>query len=358
MDFTCPQPVIDAIVSRAQHGIYGYTAITDSFYQSAVDWMKRRHNWDIEADWICTAPGVVPALKGAVRAFVKPGEKVLIQTPVYYPFFSTIENNGAQIATNPLIYENGHYRMDFADLEQKASDPLVKMIILCSPHNPIGRVWTREELQRLGEICLANDVLVASDELHGDLIFNNAVFTPYAALGQQFAQNSIICTAPSKTFNLAGLRASNIIIPNSELREAFAHTLDSGGLGSLNLFGTVALEAAYNHGEEWLDQLLDYIQGNFDFMCRYLAENIPQISVVPLEGTYLAWLDCRSLGLDKKALRKLMFEEARVYLDEGYIFGDGGEGFERINLACPRSIVRDAVQRIGKAVNQLNESQN
>jgi cystathionine beta-lyase len=353
MDFACPQPVIDALVARAQHGLFGYTAITDSFYQSAVNWMKKRHQWEIEADWICTSPGVVPALKAAVRAFVPPGDKVLIQTPVYYPFFATIEDNGAEIAANPLIYENGRYSMDFKDLEQKASDPQVKMAILCSPHNPIGRVWTREELLRFGDICLANDVLVVSDELHGDLIFNKAVFTPFAALGQQFAQNSIICHAPSKTFNMASIRASNIIIPNPQLREIFNKTMDTSGLGSLNLFATIALEAAYNHGEEWLEQLLVYIQGNFDFMCRYLAENIPQITVVPLEGTYLAWLDCRSLGLDKKALRNLMLDKARVYLDEGYIFGAGGEGFERINLACPRSILAEALLRINNAVDQL-----
>ncbi len=353
MDFACPQPVIDALVARAQHGIYGYTAITGSFYQSSVNWNKRRHNWDIEAEWICTSPGVVPALKAAVRAFVAPGEKVLIQTPVYYPFFSTIEENGAEIEENPLIYENGRYRMDFDDLAQKAADPAVKMMILCSPHNPIGRVWSAEELRRLGEICLANDVLVASDELHGDLIFNGAVFTPFATLGEAFAQNSIICTAPSKTFNLAGLRASCIIIPNKALRERFSITMDSGGLGSLNLFGITALEAAYNHGEEWLEQLLAYIQGNFDTMCDIINRHIPQITVVPLEGTYLAWLDCRKLGLDKKELRRLMFNEAGVYLDDGYIFGAGGEGFERLNLACPRSILIEAMERIAGAVNKL-----
>ena len=353
MDFACPQPVIDALVSRALHGIYGYTAITDSFYQSAVNWMKKRHQWEIEADWICTSPGVVPALNTAVRAFVSPGDKVLIQMPVYYPFFSTIENNGAEIAANPLIYENGRYSMDFEDLERKASDPQVKMVILCSPHNPIGRVWSRQELIRFGEICQAHNVLVVSDELHGDLIFNDAVFTPYGTLGEKFAQNSLICTAPSKTFNMAGIRASNIIIPNQQLRETFQKTLESNGLGGLNLFATVALEAAYNHGEEWLEQLLTYIQANFDFMCNYLADNIPQISVVPLEGTYLAWLDCRKLGLSEKALRSLMLDGARVYLDEGYIFGDGGEGFERINLACPRSILAEAMQRIKSAVDQL-----
>lgn len=353
MDFASPQPVINALVARAQHGLYGYTAIPDSYYQAAINWMKRRHNWEISADWISTTPGVVPALKAAVRAFVPPGGKVIIQTPVYYPFFSTIESNDAEIVTNPLIYENGRYRIDFNDLAQKASDPQVSMLILCSPHNPIGRVWNQEELRHVGEICLAHDVLIASDELHGDLVFNGAVFTPFGKINDDFLQNSIIFTAGSKTFNLAGIRASNIIIADPDRRQKYQKTLDSSGLGSINLFGIVALETAYNEGEEWLQQLLAYIQGNFDFMCDYIAQNIPQLHVVPLEGTYLAWIDCRKLGLDNQELRKLMFQEARVYLDEGYIFGEGGDGFERLNLACPRSILADALERINIAVKKL-----
>jgi cystathionine beta-lyase len=248
--------------------------------------------------------------------------------------------------------------MDFEDLEEKTSDPRVTMAILCSPHNPVGRVWTGQELRRFGEICLANDVLIISDELHCDLLFNGAIFTPFAPLSEQFAQNSVICTAPSKTFNLAGLRASNIIIPNARLRNTFQRTLDPSGLGSLNLFGIVALEAAYTHGEEWLEQLLAYIQGNFDYLQEFIAENIPQIKVVPLEGTYLVWVDCRELGLEPKALRHLMLHEARVYLDEGYIFGPGGEGFERINIACPRSIIVEALNRIEKAINNLRPTAN
>ena len=358
MDFACPQPVIDALVARAQHGLFGYTAITDSFYQSAINWIKKRQGWEIKQEWIRTSPGVVPAINTAVRAFVTPGDKVLVQTPVYYPFFSSITDHGAEIAGNPLLYENGRYTMDFEDLEEKTRDPRVTMAILCSPHNPVGRVWTGQELRRFGEICLANDVLVISDELHCDLLFNGAIFTPFAPLSEQFAQNSVICTAPSKTFNLAGLRASNIIIPNARLRNTFQRTLDPSGLGSLNLFGIVALEAAYTHGEEWLEQLLAYIQGNFDYLQEFIAENIPQIKVVPLEGTYLVWVDCRELGLEPKALRHLMLHEARVYLDEGYIFGPGGEGFERINIACPRSIIVEALNRIEKAINNLRPTAN
>ncbi len=357
MDFKSPQPVIDALVARAQHGIYGYTAIGGSYYQAVINWMKRRHGWEIKREWICTTPGVVPALKAAVRAFVPPGGKVVVQPPVYYPFFSTITDNGAKILSNPLIYENGRYRMDIEDLAQKVKQPDVHMLMLCNPHNPIGRVWNRAELQQLGEICLANDVLVVSDELHADLIFNNAVFTPFGMISDEYQQNSIICTAGSKTFNLAGIRASNIIIADRQKCEAYQKTLDSGGLGSINLFGTIALEAAYNHGEEWLDQLLVYIQTNYDFLCDFFARELPQISVTPLEGTYLAWVDFRSLGLDNKSLRRLMLSEAQVYLDEGYIFGEGGEGFERINLACPRSILMEALKRIMRAIAQLSNDE-
>lgn len=353
MDFQSPQPVIDALVARARHGIYGYTAIPDSYYAAAISWMARRHGWAIAQEWTCTAPGVVPALKAAVRAFVPAGGKVVVQPPVYYPFFSTIEDNNAEIVYNPLIFENGRYAMDFVDLLHKTSDPDVHMLILCSPHNPIGRVWSETELQRLGEICLANNVLVAADELHADLIFNNARFTPFGMLDDAFLQNSIICTAGSKTFNIAGIRASNIIIADPERRERYQKTLDSSGLGSLNLFGTIALETAYNEGEEWLEQLLAYIQGNFDFMCRYLDEHVPEISVVPLEGTYLAWLDCRELGLEDRALRNLMLKQARVYLDDGYIFGPGGSGFERLNLACRRAVLAEALERIARAVDKL-----
>ena len=356
MDFKSPQPVIDALVARAQHGIYGYTAIGRSYYEAVINWMRRRHGWEIKREWICTAPGVVPALKAAVRAFVPPGGKVIVQPPVYYPFFSTISDNDAQILSNPLIYENGRYRMDFEDLAQKASQVDVHMILLCSPHNPIGRVWNQAELERLGEICLANDVLVVADELHADLVFNNAVFTPFGKISKEFQQNSIICTAGSKTFNIAGIRASNIIIADRHRCEVYQKTLDSGGLGSINLFGTIALEAAYNHGEEWLEQLLDYVQGNYDYLCDFFAERFPDINVTPLEGTYLAWVDFSSLGLDEKRLRQLMLHEARVYLDEGYIFGEGGEGFERVNLACPRSILAEALTRIERTINKLAQN--
>jgi cystathionine beta-lyase len=353
MDLPSPEPVIEALTSRAQHGIFGYTEKNDSYYDAVVGWMGKRHRWKIRPEWISTTPGVVPALNMLIRTFVSPGDSVLIQPPVYYPFFSAIQNNNVQPIANPLENRNGRYRMDFSDLEAKAKDPRVKLVILCSPHNPVGRVWTGDELQRFGEICLKNNVLVVSDEIHGDLILKGSVFTPFATISESFARNAIICTAPSKTFNLAGLQTSNIIISNEELRSRFEQTLKSNGLFGINSFGIVALEAAYKHGEDWLEQVLDYIENNLRYLEGFVREHIPSITVVPPEGTYLVWLDCRRLGLDKLGLQHLMLEEAGVYLDEGFIFGPQGEGFERINIACPRSILVEALERIKKTIDRL-----
>lgn len=355
MDFRCPEPVVKALVERAQHGIYGYTAPGAAFYESVINWMERRHGWKIRTEWICVTPGVVPALNMLVRTFVSSGDRVLIQPPVYYPFYMAIENNHAELVTNPLIYQNRRYHMDFEDLEQKARDPKVRMAILCSPHNPVGRVWTRNELMRFGQICAENDVLVVSDEIHGDLIYDGYSFTPFADLSPEFTQRSAICTSPSKTFNMAGLHTSCIIIPNDEARSRFKKILLSDGLFGINSFGVVALQAAYKEGEEWLKRVLAYIQGNFEYLESYIANRIPQISVVKPEGTYLVWLDCRGLGLKSASLSKLFMENARVCLEDGFIFGQQGEGFERINIACPRSILVDALDRISNAIADLRE---
>lgn len=358
MDFPCPEPVVEALVARAQHRIFGYTSPTESYYNAIVNWMKKRHGWEIKPEWICTTSGVVPALHMLVKTYISPGDKVLIQTPVYYPFNKAVENSDGVLVTNSLIYEDGRYSMDFADLELKTKDPQVKMAILCSPHNPVGRVWTRDELLRFGEICIKNNVLVVSDEIHGDLIFEGYVFTPFADISEDFSQSSITCTAPSKTFNLAGLKTSNIIIANEQLRARFKKTLERTAMGGVGAFGVVALEAAYNHGEEWLAQVLDYIMGNLQYLEEYIAEYLPQISVVPLEGTYLVWLDCCSLGLSKLELERLILREAKVYLDEGYIFGIEGEGFERINIACPRPVLLEALERMRKVIERLQLGQN
>lgn len=354
MDFPAPQPVVDALVRRAQHGIYGYTIRTEGYDRAVVDWMKRRHGWALEPEWIVSTPGVVPAINFLVRTFTLPGQKVLIQRPVYYPFFKAIENNGGQIVSSSLILNNGRYEMDLNDFEEKAADPATTLYILCNPHNPVGRVWTDAELSRIGEICLKHRVLVVADEIHADLIYQGITFTPFAAINAEMALNTVVCTAPSKTFNLAGLHTSNIIIPNPELKRRFQQTLNSCGMGKwANPFGLLACEIAYREGESWLEQVMAYIEDNLDYLQEYIQSNIPGIRLIRPEGTYLVWLDCRELGLDKWALKRLMLEKARIFPDEGFIFGPEGEGFERINIACPRLILKDALGRIRRAVKGL-----
>lgn len=349
MDFQSPPAVIEALRRRVDHGIYGYSFPPESCYEAIIDWFRRRHGWEIKREWITFSPGVVPGLNMLIRCLTRPGDKVIVQRPVYYPFFAAIENNGCHILNNPLKYDSGRYTMDFEDLEQKVQDPRAKVLILCSPHNPVGRVWTKEELTRLGKICLENDVIVISDEIHCDLVYKKYKHTCFASICEEFLANSITCFAPSKTFNLAGLETSVIVIPNPKLRQEFQNVVLPR---TPNLFGTVALEAAYRHGEDWLDQLLDYIEENLRFLKEYLATRIPRIKVIEPEGTYLAWLDCRDLGMDAQSLEKFMLEKAKIWLDEGYIFGPEGQGFERINLACPRAILREALERLERAIIQ------
>jgi cystathionine beta-lyase len=309
----------------------------------------------MEPDWICITPGVVPALHMLVRAFARAGDRVVVQPPVYTPFFRAVENNGAELAPNPLILEQGRYRMDLEDLERRCRDPRVKLAILCNPHNPVGRVWSREELVRFGEICLENEVLVVSDEIHGDLIYGGHAYTPFASIRDAFARNAVTCTSPSKTFNLAGLNTSCIIISEDGKRARFQEILRSNGIFGIGVFGVVALQAAYDRGEAWLAQLLEYLEGNLAHLEAYVAENIPRVRVVRPEGTYLVWLDCRSLRLGDRELERLMLEEAGVVLDGGFHFGPGGEGFLRMNFACPRAILAEALDRMGRAVEGLED---
>ncbi len=344
MDFAAPKEVVEALTARAKHGIYGYTETSLTYGPAVANWMKTRHKWDIQPEWIVTTPGIVPALAMLARAFIGPGEKVIIQPPVYYPFASVLNFNEIEIAENQLINENGRYRMDFDNLERKARDPQTKMLILCNPHNPVGRVWARDELSRVAEICRANDVLVISDEIHADL-----TFTPFTAFGT-LDTNAIVCTAASKTFNLAGLSTSNIVIANKDLRETFWKYLLQNALFGSNLFGQLATETAYTHGAYWLDQLLDYLSGTLDFMEKYFAKHMPQIRMIRPEGTYLVWLDCRALGLDAAALHRFFSDRARVYLEQGAIFGTGGDGFLRMNIATPRKVVKEALRRMKEAM--------
>jgi len=352
MDFKCPKPIVDALIKRAKHGIYGYSERGDSYFQSIIDWNKRRNNWELKKEWILFTPGVVPALNLLVRTFSFPGDKVIVQNPVYYPFDAAILNNGRRVQYNLLKYENNRYIMNYKDLEEKAKDPRVKLLVLCSPHNPIGRVWTKEELTKLGEICIENNIIVISDEIHSDLILKGYKHTPFASISEKFAQHSVTCTAPSKTFNLAGLQTSNIIIPNEHLRTYFSQTLESNAIMKPNAFGIVALKTAYNEGEEWLEQLLEYLNKNVCFIEEFIKEKMPEVKFIRPEGTYLAWLNFTALGKDEKELETIMHKKAKIALDEGYVFGKGGERFERINFACPRSILEEALNRIEKAIHR------
>ncbi len=349
MDFRAPQPVIDALVARAKHGIFGYgTAGWPEYFESVISWFSRRYNWNIKKDWFVHAPGIVPACYYIIQRFSHPGDKIIIQNPVYYPFASGIISNGRIVASNDLKLENGRYTMDFEDLEKKVKDPLTKMIILCSPHNPVGRVWIKEELERLGEICFSNGVLIVSDEIHCDLTYPSIKHTIFASISEELAQNTITCTAGSKTFNLAGLHHSNVIISNSKLREEFKTQLRINGLMTPNIFGTHALQAAYSKCEDWLDALMVYLQKNLEFLKKFLRKNFPQVKIIEPEGTYLVWMDFRELNLSGKDLQSKLIE-AKVALDPGHIFGSGGEGFMRINIACPQSTLEESLNRIVRA---------
>ena len=349
MDFRTAQPVIDAVTERAGHGIYGYALPGDEFYEAVIKWQKRRNGWEVKKEWIVFSPGVVPALWHIVRTFCSPGEKVILQSPVYYPFYKVIEDNGCQVINNRLINNGGRYEMNFEELERQAEDSSVKMMILCSPHNPVGRVWTKEELRRVSEICFANDVLLVSDEIHSDLVFRPNVHTPAASLSEELMMNTITCMAPSKTFNLAGVQVSDVIVPDRRLRRKLAGSLKSAGVMP-NVFGLAAQTAAYNEGEEWLEQLLEYLAGNLDFMENFITSELPEVKFRRPEGTYLAWLDFSGYGFTTEELQNRMKNKAGVALDDGYIFGDGGEPCQRINFACPRSVLIKAMERLRKGV--------
>lgn len=350
MDFRAPEALINALKKRADHGIFGYTLSGDPYKDAVVNWFQRRHNWAIEKDWLLYAPGVVPAVKFIIQTFTRPGDKIIIQEPVYYPFKTSIQENGRIVLNNQLVIKNNRYEIDFKDLEEKCKTPRVKMLILCSPHNPIARVWTKEELTKIGKICNKHNVLVLSDEIHCDLIFPGHEHIPYASISKKFAENSITCTAPSKTFNIAGLKASNTIISNKQLRDKLTITMQNISIMGPSIFGGIALETVYNDCEDWLDDLLVYLKSNYDFLVEFIKENMPGVEVFDLEGTYLAWVDFRKLGIDAKKLDEIIKQEAKVGLDDGAMFGESGGCFQRVNLACPKSILEEALVRIQKAL--------
>lgn len=352
MDFKCPKPVVDALVKTAEHGIFGYNERPDSYYNAIIDWNKKRNDWQIEKDWIVFSPGVVPALSFSVETFCKPGDKVIIQSPVYHPFYRVVTNNGCQVVKNPLKEKDGYYEMDFEQLEAQLKDPRVRLLFLCNPHNPVGRVWKLEELKRLGQLCIENNVLVVSDEIHSDLIFTGHKHIPFANISEEFKNNSIILTAPSKTFNIAGLQVSNIIVPNPQLRQRLSQTIQRWNVSSTNVFGIIAATAAYEEGEEWLEQLLKYLEDNADFIGSFRKEELPEVKYVKPEGTYLAWLDFRAIEKDYLKLESFLQKKAKVFLNQGHIFGDEGNGFVRVNFGCPKSVLEEALRRIAKAVRE------
>ncbi|HHV50655.1 MAG TPA: MalY/PatB family protein [Candidatus Avimonas sp.] len=350
MDFPSPPEVLKVLEERVKHGIFGYSDAADEGYFNALKiWYETRFGWSIELGWMVKTPGVVFAICAAIRSLTNPGDAVLIQQPVYYPFESSVKGNNRRLVVNQLVLKDGHYTMDLEEMERQIAEEKVKLFILCSPHNPVGRVWTREELEAVGDLCLKYGVYIVSDEIHQDFVYPGYTHHVFANIKPEFAEQSIICTAPTKTFNLAGLQISNIFIPNEKIRRAVVKEIRRTGYSQPNVMGLLACQAAYSYGEEWLEGLKKYLSANLSLMRDFINERLPGIKLIEPEGTYLAWLDFRGLGLDDSEINRIMIENARLWLDEGSMFGAGGEGFQRINIACPRIILQQALERIEKA---------
>ena len=352
MDFKTSSYIEDALIERAKHGIFGYSEVQTPYLEAIRAWMKKHHDWEVQEKWLVKTPGVVFALAMAVKAYTKPGDGVLIQSPVYYPFSGVIEDNGRKVVSNTLVLgEDNRYHIDFDDFEKKITEKKIKLFFLCSPHNPVGRVWTREELTKLGDICVKHHVIVVSDEIHQDFVFQRKHLV-FANLKKEYEDISIVCTSPSKTFNLASLMMSNIFIPNRDLKHKFRKELDAAGTSQLGVMGLVACEAAYSKGEEWYQAMLSYVADNIAFTKRYVEKNLQGVRMAEHEGTYLVWLDFRGTGLSTEELERRMVYGAKLWLDSGKIFGESGSGFQRINVACPRSVLSEALDRIKKAIQE------
>ena len=351
MDFKTAPAVAEAIQRRAAHETYGYGYPAPEYLQACADWQKRRNHWDVKPEWIVYTPGVNMALVCAIEMYTQPGDNVVIQSPVYYPYYDYVRGTGRNVALNALVNREGYYEINFAELEALAKKPETKLMLLCNPHNPVGRAWTKEELERVGRICLDNGVMIAVDEIHGDLVLPPYRHTPFATVSEELAQHCIVCTSPSKTFNLAGLLVSDIIIPNDAIREAFCKKMAPYYLWPGN-FGAVAQIAAYTEGEEWLEALRAYLKENAEYIAAFITERMPQVKYRIPEATYLAWLDFRALGMSDEALWRFMRHEAKVATDNGVMFGLNGEGsgFQRLNFACPRSQLSEALNRIADAL--------
>lgn len=353
MDFKTTSYVEDALVEMAHHNIYGYTNTKKDFFDAIAGWMKRHHNWDVEYSWHVKSPSVCFIISNTIRAVTEPGDAVIVNQPVYYPFSAIIKQLSRKLVSSDLVKdENGYFQIDFEDFEKKIVENNVKLYVLCSPHNPVGRVWTKEELRRLGHICKKHGVIVLSDEVHADFIWKGE-HVVFQEIEPEFKEFTFTATAPSKTFNLAGLQQANVFIPNEELRKKFIREYEIAGLDEPNVAGVVAAKAAYTHGDEWYAAMIKYVKENIDFAVDYINNNIPKVSIREPEGTYLIWLDFSKLGLSEKELEDLIVHKAGLWLDAGRIFGKAGEGFERINVTCPRSVLKEGLERIKVAVESL-----
>ncbi|NIK68687.1 MalY/PatB family protein [Paenibacillus sp. BK720] len=350
MDFKAADPILRALESKLRHGVFGYAHLPEAYYGAEIHWWQKRHDCLIEKDWIAFTPGVIPALAAIIQAFSSPGDKVLIQAPVYNSFYGIIKSNGREIVENNLINTGESYEIDFEDFEKKASDESVKLFILCNPHNPVGRVWSREELERLSAICRKHRVLVVADEIHRDLVFEGRPYVPYASLD---ANNSITCTSPSKTFNIAGLKMANIITANMDYKEKVKQVMLASGIHDPNVFGIEAFIAAYTEGEEWLDQLLVYLKENRDYFLSFVRERLPNLKVIAPQSTYLMWLDCRALGIGSEELSRKLFDEAGLRINEGSTYGNAGDGFIRINIGCSRAILTEGLNRLEHVIKTI-----
>ena len=351
MDFPVEDHIKEALIKASEHAIFGYSDTKDDYFEVLSSWYERRFFWKVKKEWLVKTPGVVFAIAMAIQALTRENEAIIIQEPVYYPFSSTIRANNRKLVINNLVLKKDKYHIDFVDFEKKIIENNVKLFILCSPHNPVGRVWTGEELQKLANICLKHKVYIFSDEIHSDLVYEKDTHTIFANLGKDVEDSCIVATAPSKTFNIAGLQVSNIWIANEKMRDAFKEAIDRAGYSQLNNMGLIATKVAYKYGEEWLEELKIYLKSNIDFVRKFLKDKLSNIKLIEPEGTYLLWLDCRELGLSEKERQGLIQNKAKLWLDTGTMFGKAGAGFERINIACPRKTLKEAMNRLKEAIN-------
>lgn len=350
MDFRTAPVVVEALQRRVAHGIYGYTRVPQTYYDAIMNWFSNRHAWQVKQEWMIYTTGVVPAISAIIKALTSVGDRVLVQTPVYNCFFSSIRNNGCEAIVNPLIYRDKTYQIDFIDLEKKAADPQTKLLLLCNPHNPAGRVWTRQELTCIGEICLRNHVRVVADEIHCELTFPGHDYIPFASISDELLKQSVTCTSPSKAFNLAGLQIANIFCADEEIRRKIDKAININEVCDVNPFGVEGLIAAYQEGAEWLDELRNYLSANYSYLKAYFEQYLPQFPVTQLEGTYLAWIDCRTLKRSSAEIEQLLIQKGKVWVNAGSLYGEAGEGFIRINIACPRQLLTEGLDRLRRAL--------